>query len=245
MKRSVSSTAAILAALIALPLATAQAADMMIYKAPPPQPTAVAAWGGCYVGANYGGGWNSMDFTLTSPTADFGRQSANGVIGGGQLGCDYQINSQWVVGVKGQYDFADMNSQNILPAAPTFYMNNTLHDIATATGRVGYLVTPSWLVYGQGGGAWVRDHMDVYGFGPPAFLSESATSNRYGYDAGGGVEYMFAPNWSAFAEYNYLGFGTHSSTFDPGGQVIAVKQNVQTAMLGVNWRFTMPAVLRW
>lgn len=245
MKRSVCSIAAVAALVIALPLATAHAADMMIYKAPPPSapPVAVAGWGGCYVGGNFGGGWNRMNFDRvaladgTPAPADYGHQTASSVIGGGQVGCDYQINSQWVVGVKGQFDFADMNGQNILPAFPAFYMTDALQDIATVTGRLGYLIAPTWLVYAQGGGAWVHNGMNVFDIGPPLVLSESADADRYGYAAGGGVEYLIAPNWSVFAEYNYLGFGTRNVTFAPLGggigDVVSIKQNVQTAMLGV------------
>ena len=64
---------------------------------------------------------------------------------------------------------------------------------------------------------------------------------------------MFCPNWSVFLEYNYMGFGTKDVSLvngpavvgTPGG--IAVKQDVQTAMVGVNWHlnWTGPLTARF
>ncbi len=36
-----------------------------------------------------------------------------------------------------------------------------------------------------------------------------------GWTVGGGVEWAFAGNWTAFAEYNFLDFGTPRVTFTP------------------------------
>ena len=43
---------------------------------------------------------------------------------------------------------------------------------------------------------------------PVNFLSESALgSDRTGWAVGGGLEWMFAPGWSVFGEYDYMDFG--------------------------------------
>jgi outer membrane immunogenic protein len=253
MKRSIWSTAAISALLIAVPLTTANAGNMVL-KAPPPPPVPVSSWTGCYIGANAGGALTKMDFNRVGlangvlAPSDYGSQNDSGVIGGAQAGCDYQIDSQWVVGIKGQFDFANFSGKDALPSFPAFYLTDNTRDIGMATGRIGYIAAPNWLLYAQGGGAWVRDRLGVYSDGPPVTLVESATPNRYGYAAGGGVEYLICPNWSVFAEYNYLGFGTKNVTFAPTlaggvGDVVAVKQDVQTAFLGVNWRFNWTGAL--
>ena len=40
------------------------------------------------------------------------------------------------------------------------------------------------------------------------FLSETAYGvDRSGWTVGGGLEWMFAPGWSVFGEYNYMDFG--------------------------------------
>ena len=62
-----------------------------------------------------------------------------------------------------------------------------------------------------------------------------------GWTVGGGLEYMFAPNWSVFAEYNYLGLNKRSETFtrsiDGATFQDSVYNNMQTILFGINYRF--------
>ncbi|MFL6820828.1 MAG: outer membrane protein, partial [Bradyrhizobium sp.] len=55
---------------------------------------------------------------------------------------------------------------------------------------------------------------------------------------GAGLEYMFAPNWSAKAEYQYYDFG--STTFVSGPAPIVgarIRDDEHTAKVGINYRF--------
>src|SRR5215468_649949 len=98
----------------------ANAADLrMPLKAPPP-PAPVFSWSGCYVGANWGWGWgkpklDNAHFTdgdlFTTTFARFD-DHASGPIFGGQVGCNYQWpGSNFVIGVEGSYDGADINGE--------------------------------------------------------------------------------------------------------------------------------------
>lgn len=42
------------------------------------------------------------------------------------------------------------------------------------------------------------------------------SGGRSGWTVGVGSEYKFAPNWSAFAEWNYADFGTNGITIPSG-----------------------------
>jgi opacity protein-like surface antigen len=54
------------------------------------------------------------------------------------------------------------------------------------------------------------------------------SNDRTGWTVGGGAEWMFAPRWSVFAEYNFMGFGTQSASFAAcGGCVLSAKANLQ------------------
>src|SRR5437667_27733 len=54
----------------------------------------------------------------------------------------------------------------------------------------------------------------------------------------GGFEYMFAPNWSAKAEYQYYNFGTTTFTTGPAAIVGSrFRDDEHTVKLGVNYRF--------
>jgi len=81
---------------------------------------------------------------------------------------------------------------------------------------------------------------------PDALVETGATlsASNYtasGWTAGGGLEHMFMPHWSVFIEYDYLGFGTKTSTFTalPAGPTFPINttQNVQMGLVGLNFRF--------
>src|SRR5713101_1902643 len=90
---------------------SANAADLgprPAYKAPPiVAPIPVFSWTGCFVGAHGGYAWAKNDVrehtTFSSSPAFSGSQSqdTSGAIFGGQIGCDYQFSSNFVVGIQG------------------------------------------------------------------------------------------------------------------------------------------------
>jgi outer membrane immunogenic protein len=50
---------------------------------------------------------------------------------------------------------------------------------------------------------------------------------------------MFAPNWSAKVEYNYIDFGDKSlAVSGPAGATLeSLRQEVQVVKVGINYRF--------
>jgi outer membrane immunogenic protein len=276
MNKFLTGTIAAIAVAVAVP---ALAADMAprYSKAPPPPPVIVYNWTGCYIGGNVGGGSarteqrrvGLIDGTVINPAQDFGRSEKWDVIGGGQVGCDYQFAGNWVVGVQAMADAGNLRSSHIVPtafvgppAAPigSFISNNRVNYTVTATGRVGYLFAPQVLGYVKGGAAWAnQDHnfvgtTAIAGVTAP-FLSETANNvDRFGWTVGGGLEWMFAPGWSVFGEYNYMDFGRKNISFVtaiPGsanpGDVISTRLTIQQALVGVNYKFNWggPVVARY
>lgn len=228
----------------------------------PAPPVMTYNWTGCYIGGNVGGGWDrtsaeqvgKVDGRLIAPAADFGSSTGSNVIGGAQIGCDYQFAGNWVVGIQGMFDFGNINSRQTITAFPTFYSDNSTKDVFTVTGRVGYLFAPQLLAYVKGGGAWARIDYNVYGTVPATFLSESATGvNRSGWTVGGGLEWMFAPGWSVFGEFNYMDFGRNNISFvqAPGtagvADVVRTKLEVEQFLVGVNYKFNFggPVVAKY
>lgn len=228
----------------------AMAADMAVKaRAPAPAPVAVYNWTGCYIGGNVGAARARIRETSVSVAgvafvSDFGRSSDSDLIGGGQIGCDYQANN-FVFGIQGMFDFTDLNSRHTLPAFPAFVDETRTRDVFTVTGRVGYLFTPALLAYVKGGGAWAR--IDTTRFAtvpPPTIVSESATGqNRQGWTLGGGLEWMVAGGWSVFGEYNFMDFGTERVQFVTGPlaigipSVVSTRYEIQQALFGVNYKF--------
>ena len=109
---------------------------------------------------------------------------------------------------------------------------------AVGAGRLGYAVAPTWLLYFQGGGAWAHTSTDITAGGVQIGQTSKTSS---GWTVGGGVEWMFAPHWSAFLEGNYMDFGTRNGTVFGGACVptcaFAAKATETTVLVGVNYRF--------
>jgi outer membrane immunogenic protein len=163
---------------------------------------------------------------VTNVSAPLG--SSAGFIGGGQIGYNWQFSSQFVAGLEADIQgIAGSSGSATLPAGiknPSFVdvvtatsqFSRSLNYIGTVRGRIGFLFTPALLVYGTGGlaygGANVQGNiaaMDLNDSGLPFpyFSNGSFSDNLVGWTAGGGLEWMFAPHWSAKVEYLYYDLG--------------------------------------
>ena len=173
--------------------------------------------------------------------------SQGGVVGGAQAGYNFQFN-QFVIGAETDFQGTSLSgggNNTPLTLFPSFYpgANNYLNPIGAVTGsnvslpwfgtvrgRVGYLFTPTLLIYGTGGFAY--GEVDAFGW----------SNTRTGWTAGGGVEWMFAPHWSAKAEYLYVDLGSNGQTGGLGwtyGQNFHPQLNI--VRLGVNYHFNWAA----
>ena len=228
-----------------------------VYRPVPVVP--VFTWTGCYAGANVGGGWagtHAYDtngvitgFTGTAVlNSDLGSQTAGGIVGGGQLGCDYQID-RFVLGIQGMVDASGMKPSIAEPAG-NFTIDSSIPWFATVTGRAGITVVPTGLLYVKAGGTFMKNNLSTTVtpagaafLGVPAGVAASAGYSASGWTAGGGFEWAFTPNWSVFAEYDYLDFGTPTVNFTSAGTVVpatfqlGVRQVVNVFMVGINARF--------
>jgi outer membrane immunogenic protein len=223
----------------------ASAADMAV-KARPVVAPLLYNWQGCYIGGNVGGGWTRTDTELATidgvgPVfANYGREKDSGFIGGAQAGCDFMAGKDLVFGVQGMFDFANINGRHAVTDFPTFSETNNLKSIGTATGRIGYLWTPAFLGYVKGGMAFLQNRNQV--FTPAGALMNSSSYTLPGMTVGVGGEWMFAPNWSVFAEWNYYWIEDKSGQYfspAPGfvGETLNVKQVAQSVQIGVNYKF--------
>ena len=185
----------------------ASAADLAVVPPVPPAP--FWSWTGFYAGFHLASGWanptwqSGEGFGAAVPFP--GGASGNGAVGGGQIGWNYQTGS-WVLGVEAAFSAADINAETKC-AAQAFICTVNVDALGTATGRLGFAFD-QFLVYGKAGVAveHSRDAMVVGGTASAFSLNGSPT--RWGWTTGGGVEFAFSPALSAFAEYDFLDFGT-------------------------------------
>ena len=198
-----------LAALAFMPGLSAHAADIAV---PGPNyypaylPPAIYDWTGVYFGGHAGGGilTDSVSQNGVSPggfnLANSGNLRPAGVIGGAQLGANYEF-APWVVGVETSWADSGISGSTLIPCSactpvdvtvgiggggsaivsvPILQERFTSHALwfATATGRFGYAAN-DWLFYGKAGGAWMHvsytEDLLSAAVPPPAGISPGST----------------------------------------------------------------------
>ncbi len=215
-------------------------------------------WTGCYLGAHGGGAWERKDATdpvqlvqdsLSGGPVTVGATTVNlrssGAVIGGQIGCDYQFSSNFVVGVEGAVSAGTLKTGSTLVALPAgnpgdFLLVTARTDfIPTVTARLGYAMD-HWLFYIKGGGAWSNDKYSVTGSFTGINFDAEGLGMRGGWTAGGGVEWAFTDDWSARLEYDFYEFGrqnvTMSDTVNAFAGPVSFKQASQMIKLGLNFR---------
>ena len=255
------------AAVCALGIGSASAADLAArpYTKAPAVPfvSPVYDWSGFYVGGHVGGGWADQRQTVLDDGfgglglagsglfpngSTFNRNHPSGVLGGVQGGFNWQFNNI-VLGVEGEYTWSGMKttSRTLDPVFPTVDIRSSdrIDEIATVTGRVGYAFN-NWLLYGKGGWAWARGGsqgiVSDSNFGNQPYAGFNSSSEGDGWVAGAGVEWGFAPNWSAKVEYEHIDLGSKAvqANVVPTWNLPArfdTSTRIDTVKAGVNYRF--------
>jgi outer membrane immunogenic protein len=238
-------------AFTALAAGPAMAADMPVKARA--VPVAVASWTGLYVGINGGGAVSQVCGTVLPPAVagglaltgglatDLGCAYATGAFGGAQVGFNWQAGS-WVFGVEATGDWGNLDGANTFLAPNTgFRGSDRVRSFAQANARLGYLVSPTVLLYVKGGGGWVRNEYTVASTAAPFAVVATASENRSGWVGGAGFEYMWLPNVTIGIDYTYMGLGTKNVTFTTvaglAGDTVAISQNLQALTVKLNYKF--------
>ncbi|WP_407178212.1 outer membrane protein [Bradyrhizobium sp. STM 3562] len=204
-------------------------------KAPAYVPAPIYNWTGFYIGGHIGGAFSSDNNFSGLST---GNNSNGRFLGGVQLGYDWQLSPVFVVGLQGQYSWLSGNVGAVFPGGLAY--TNKQRGLGSITGRVGYSWGPG-LLYVKGGYAYSDNNESVtFGGIPVAFATSGDHTN--GWTVGAGLEYMFAPNWSANIEYQYYNFGDARFTAPVGlVGVGSFTTDDHTVKAGVNYRFNWGA----
>lgn len=211
------------------------AADMPV-KAPPVQ--SIFDWTGLYIGAHAGFSRGSSNAVLTDPATGATSNVFDGMIGGVQAGYNYRLPSGLLLGVEADFTFPNYLTSNSVVSSLATARSDVAEQwdyVATARGRIGYAAGP-WLAYATGGLAFAGERF----LNTPAIGNDEKILNtRLGWAAGGGVEYAFAPHWSARLEYLYSRFGKADISF-PSGTHYASTLDFQVLRVGLNRKIDWP-----
>lgn len=134
------------------------------------------SWTGFHLGLNGGYGWARGGVTALpgdplTQSLTFGQPvvppvsaslNADGVLGGGQVGYDWQFAGRGVVGVEADIAAASLRSSTSVPTIlfgtqpATFDVSRNIDWFGTVRGRVGFLAAPDLLIFATGGFAYGR-----------------------------------------------------------------------------------------
>jgi len=226
--------------------APAQAADMGVPSRSyyPPLPPAIYDWTGIYVGGHIGGGMLtdsvSQNGAATFNLLSSGHLRPAGVIGGAQLGANYEF-APWVVGIEGTWTDSAISGNTLIGTTsggfPQERFTSQAQWFAALTGRVGYAAN-DWLFYAKAGGGWmhVRYTEDLLVPGGATATTQVFTDNRTGFTVGAGIELGLVENLSAKIEYDFYDFGSKNYNFNAITPV-SVSSNLHTLVVGLNYKF--------
>ncbi len=229
---------------------SAGAADLArpVYKAAPPP--VIYSWTGCYVAGGGGYGMWNQDVTefgvggvaFTANQTNGGR----GWFGTVQVGCDYQINSNWVIGAFADYDFSNIKGDANLGFP--FVGEEKERSAWAVGGRVGWLPMEKLLTYVAAGYTQARfDQVNLFsqilGVGPVGLFVDRHTYS--GWFVGTGYEYALGwlPGLFWKTEYRYADYRTDTvpilvtATGLPSGLSLDSHKYIQTVRSELVWRF--------
>ena len=194
-------------------------------------------------------GWANPDqeFTGTADTMAYALANSSpgggimqgGFLGGGQIGYNHQFDQRLLLGFEADMQGAGMRgSGNAIGVGPSdqsdtgyfgngnfIYVNTSVIQagidwMGTARARVGYLITPSVLLYGTGGLAYGGAYLNTFptqvvatsdggaGMAGPLTTQNARNQIQVGWTAGGGAEWMLANGWSIKGEAVYYDLGS-------------------------------------
>jgi high affinity Mn2+ porin len=200
-------------------------------------------WTGFYIGAHTGHGGGKSNAVLSDPATTTTDNRFGGIIGGVQAGYNVRLPSGLLLGVEADMTFPSYLLSNFTVSSLTTARSGVSEQwdyTGTARGRIGYTSGP-WLGYATGGVAWMGERF----LNTPAVGDdEKHIDVRLGWVAGAGVEYAFAPHWTARLEYLYSQYGRADVRF-PSGTQYSSTTDFQQIRIGLNRKVDWPGSPGW
>jgi outer membrane immunogenic protein len=198
-------------------------------------------WTGAYIAIGAGIGAANHQLSLEeAPDVPFdGALAFDGLGGDGGLftlgvGADYQIDKRFVIGAFFDYDWTDLDtdvlSLNLAePIAVSANAAISVEDVWSVGGRLGYVVSPSTLLFLTAGysRADISDLNVSFGGGG---LTLARVGEFDGYFIGGGAEVKLTKAISIKGEYRYTDLDAETITLLPGTPLEGINDFVTTKL---------------
>lgn len=199
---------------------------------------------------------------------------SNGFLGGGQAGYNYQPSKKVLLGLDISFDgLSDSDHPYALQKVVNlvdfdeYYVGSLsvkqkINYLGAVSARLGYLYHPTFLIYGTGGFAYGNLELNTAwtaneSLGPTVFpaivIQNNLSKTLPGWTAGGGVEWLFKPNWSAKIDYIYYrlnnlnapavlaqhnGAETPAALWGSAAANTALTASIGSVRVGINYHFS-------
>jgi outer membrane immunogenic protein len=202
-----------------------------------PQPIYAPTWSGFYIGAGIGAGAVVHDLDISADGGsllNFNGIGGEGIFGTAIIGADWQIGSKAVVGVFADYDFSDISTD--LTVLDGLFRASIDHNNSWSVGaRLGWLATPSTLIYALGGYTEAEFEASARTDGVNLFSADKTFS---GYFVGAGIDTRLgATNWFARLEYRYTEFDSESIFSVDDVLNVDIEPSMHTGRLTLTYKF--------
>lgn len=220
-------------------------------------------WTGPYVGVNLGYGGGDFNYGASGTTDTAGanpavghlRQSSSGVIGGGQLGYNYEMPNGFLVGVETDIAASDIGAKTSFSSVDSLGnssagdLRSKIDYLGTVRGRLGkamfdgrfFPYVTGGFAYGgvKSSAAYGCSTCTTTGFNTP-------TMTQTGWTAGAGAEYALTHHLSMKAEYLYTDLGredlANANQFSVGAATlynasVNDRATANVMRVGLNYRF--------
>jgi len=205
---------------------------------------------GFYIGGNLGGAWAriTLNDNFTGGSVVGGTHS--GFIGGAQIGYNWRLSPQFVLGIEWMFDGTDIRTSGSRVGILNTLVQGSLHTdwVQTLAARFGY-ASNNWLLYGKIGGAWAQNSATATAtFADGTVASISGSDTNGGWTAGVGAEYGWIPNWTLKVEWDFVrldswnlgGNLVHPLAATLVGDRFNVHRDIDMLTVGLNYKFSSP-----
>lgn len=184
-------------------------------------------WTGLYAGVHAGYGTGDVRLPLkgslgsgtqTNPLDTTSKVNSSGFLGGAQIGYNYLLPSNWLLGLESDASLADITASSgsfgTLTGTPVGTIsataNSSIRWLGTVRGRVGYVFANNMLAYATGGFAYggVRSSAKLTASSLPGTNVQLIDNTiGTGWTVGTGIEAPVANHLTLRAEYLYAELG--------------------------------------
>jgi outer membrane immunogenic protein len=179
-------------------------------------PAEYGRWNGFYLGLTYGYATGWTDVANGGSAFDIDMTGGNGTV---FAGYNWQLGNA-VAGLEADIGIGNYGgSENDV--------SGEINSFGSIRGRLGYLLTPSFLLYGTAGFAYGDFDFSVNG--------DTQSELFTGYQVGAGTELKFSEPWALKLEYVYTDFG--SETLSHNGIANTYEPDFHTVRAGLSYKF--------